>query len=75
MDCSLPGFSIHGIFQAGVLEWVAISFFKAFTYTQVISTTAKPMPSQAWFCYQWQFLEMILVGFKTSLKKSYTFIF
>ena len=26
MDCSLPGFSIHGIFQAGILEWVAISF-------------------------------------------------
>ena len=25
MDCSLPGFSIHGIFQARVLEWVAIS--------------------------------------------------
>ena len=26
MDCSLPGSSIHGIFQAGVLEWVALSF-------------------------------------------------
>ena len=26
MDCSLPGSSIHGIFQAKVLEWVAISF-------------------------------------------------
>ena len=26
MDCSLPGPSIHGIFQARVLEWVAISF-------------------------------------------------
>ena len=26
MDCSLPGSSIHEIFQAGVLEWVAISF-------------------------------------------------
>ena len=23
MDCSLPGFSVHGIFQARVLEWVA----------------------------------------------------
>ena len=27
MDCSLPGSSIHGIFQARVLEWGAISFF------------------------------------------------
>ena len=26
MDCSLPGLSVHGIFQARVLEWVAISF-------------------------------------------------
>ena len=26
MDCGLPGSSIHGIFQARVLEWVAISF-------------------------------------------------
>ena len=25
-DCSLPGSSIHGIFQAGVLEWGAIAF-------------------------------------------------
>ena len=26
MDCSLPGSTIHGIFQARILEWVAISF-------------------------------------------------
>ena len=26
MDCSLPGFSVHGIFQARILAWVAISF-------------------------------------------------
>ena len=26
MDCSLPGSSVHGIFQARVLDWVAISF-------------------------------------------------
>ena len=26
MDYSLPGSSIHGIFQARVLEWVAIDF-------------------------------------------------
>ena len=26
MDCSLPGFSIHGTSQARILEWVAISF-------------------------------------------------
>ena len=26
MDCSLPGSSLHGIFQARVLEWVVIPF-------------------------------------------------
>ena len=26
LDCSLPGSSVHGIFQARVLEWVAIAF-------------------------------------------------
>ena len=26
IDCSLPGFSVHGIFQARILEWAAISF-------------------------------------------------
>ena len=26
MDCSLPGSSVHGIFQGRILEWVAITF-------------------------------------------------
>ena len=29
VDCSLLGFSIHGIFQARELEWIAISFSRA----------------------------------------------
>ena len=28
MDCSPPGSSVHGTFQARILEWVAISFFR-----------------------------------------------
>ena len=27
MDCSPPGFSVHGISQAKILEWVAVSAF------------------------------------------------
>ena len=34
MDCSLPGSSVHGIFQARVLEWVAISFSRGISPTQ-----------------------------------------
>ena len=29
MDCSLPGSSVHGIVQARVLEWGAITFSEA----------------------------------------------
>ena len=30
MDCSLPGSSIHGIFQPRVLEWGAIAFSSSY---------------------------------------------
>ena len=29
VDCSLPGFYVHGILQARILEWVTISFSKS----------------------------------------------
>jgi len=32
MDCSLPGSSAHGIFQARVLEWAAIAFSEILVY-------------------------------------------
>ena len=39
MDCSLPASSVHGISQARILEWVAISFSRGFSrprdWTQV----------------------------------------
>ena len=34
MDCSLPGSSIYGIFQARVLEWVAIAFSRGSSWTR-----------------------------------------
>ena len=34
MDCSPPGSSFHGISQARILEWVAISFSKGISHTQ-----------------------------------------
>ena len=34
MYCSLPGSSVHGILQARILEWVAISFFSEIFSTQ-----------------------------------------
>ena len=34
VDCSLPGSSVHGIFQAIVLEWIAISFSRGSSQTR-----------------------------------------
>ena len=55
MDCSLPGSSVHGILQARVLEWVAISSSKRSSHPGIelaflvspasvgsLSTTAPP---------------------------------
>ena len=51
VDCSLPGSSVHGIFQAIVLEWVAISFSRnwtqvSFSGRQFFTTepAGKPVP-------------------------------
>ena len=49
MDCSLPGSSTHGSFQARVLEWVAIAFsiyqIKIYLYFSLryISTSAEEL--------------------------------
>ena len=40
MDCSLPGSSIHGIFQARVLEWGAIAFSDPLDYF-ILNNTGK----------------------------------
>ena len=45
MDCSLPGFSVHGILQARILGWVAIPFFRGSSWprnqTQVSCTVGR----------------------------------
>ena len=43
MDCSLPGSSVHGIFQARVLEWGAIAFSCVFLEDNMtLATTDSP---------------------------------
>ena len=39
MDCSLPGSSAHGIFQARVLEWGAIAFSAMEYYSAIKKNT------------------------------------
>ena len=50
MDCSPPGSAVHGIFQARILEWVAISFSREsfwFRDQSCISCTCR------WTLYLW----------------------
>ena len=41
MDCSLPGSSVHGIFQARVLAWGAIAFSTEWEETFANQTSGK----------------------------------
>ena len=41
MDCSLPGSSVHGVFQARVLEWGAIAFSETSYYSCLIPTSTE----------------------------------
>ena len=35
MDCSRPGSSIHGILQAGILEWITIPFLRGSSWSRI----------------------------------------
>ena len=49
MDCSLPGSSVHGIFQARVLEWVVIAFSDECNCAVVLEKAMAPHSSTlAW---------------------------
>ena len=42
MNYSLPGSSVHGIFQARVLEWVAIAFSRGYSNTVALGWAWDP---------------------------------
>ena len=52
MDCSLPGSSIHGIFQARVLEWGAIAFSNNIYKVKLIVVTSVSGLYQLGFNYR-----------------------
>ena len=44
MDCSPPGSSVHGVFQARVLEWCAIAFSESlliYTFIKIFGSSGK----------------------------------
>ena len=51
MDYSLPGSSVHGIFQAGILEWIAISSFRGSSHPRI--EPACIFCIGKWILYHW----------------------
>ena len=41
MDCSLPGFSVHGILQARLLEWVAVPSSRGYSDSEIKPASLK----------------------------------
>ena len=64
MDCSLPGFSVYGIFQARILEWVAISFSRRSSqprdWTQVSCTVGRCFTIWALKLTKWILLSKLM---------------
>ena len=60
MDCGLPGSSVHGIFQARVLEWGAIAFSVSSPNRTLINTKEKFVPYIYVYAFC-QFLSLSLV--------------
>ena len=64
MDHSLPGSSIHGISQVRILEWVAISFSRGFSWPRDqiwVSCFGR------WILYRWATREALYPGIKTTV--------
>ena len=53
MDGSLPGSSAHGIFQAGILEWIVISFFRASSWPRDWTNISYVTCIGRWVLYHW----------------------
>ena len=51
MDCSLPGSSVHGIFQTRVLEWGAIAFSDLCVSSSAKTTLLIYIQGMFWFYY------------------------
>ena len=65
MDCSLPGFSVHGILQARILEWIFMLFSRAF-YQQrsLFSVLLLWFPSREDTCFSMSYV-VLRVGKNT----------
>ena len=70
LDCSPPGFSVHGILQARILEWVAISFSRRSSRPRDLTPISCISCISRWILYHcatWESLCILLTGIKNLL--------
>ena len=65
MDCSLPGFSLHGILQARIPEWVAISFSRG---------SSQPRDQTNTSCLEGEFFPRILSNTYSFFKANHSIL-
>ena len=78
MDCTLPGSSVHGIFQARILEWVAIPVFRGSSHPgieprspalQADSLPAEPQVGKTLALTIWTFVGKVTSLFFNTLSR------
>ena len=73
MDWSLPGSSVHGIFQARVLEWVAIAFstsrhdYRKNHHFDIWTFVCKAMSAFLLLCHNFSFKEQVSFNFMAAV--------
>jgi len=70
MDCSLPGSSVHGILQAKILEWVAISSSRESSQPRDWTCISCVSCIGRWILYCWATREVPLLNIRRRKKKS-----
>ena len=68
MDCNLPGSSVHGIFQARVLEWGAIAFSNMSKRRVLIDKNFKMKQNDILFKEPFLITSLLTYSFLTSVK-------
>ena len=53
MDCSLPGSPVHGLLQARILEWVAISYSRGSSWPRDQTHASCVFCIDRWLLYHW----------------------
>ena len=67
MDCGPPGSSVHRIFQAGILEWVVISFSRGYSWPRGWTQVSCVLCIGRQILYHWATWEALTMTFRLDI--------